>query len=373
MAADQEKISLLALHFTPGIGNYLLRQLIAYCGSPGEVFKQSRSKLLKIPDVGEKTTEALLARRYFDTAEKEIRKAERAGANLITYLEPAYPQRFRDMTDAPAILFVSGTTNLNAQKIVAIVGTRQATPYGKQVTEKLVADLVPHQPVILSGLAYGIDIAAHKEALKNQLPTVAVLGSGLDVIYPAAHRDTARRIVAEGGALISENSFGTQPDAHHFPARNRIIAGLCDALIVVEAATKGGALITATIANSYQKDVFAVPGAVDATHSEGCNWLIKTNQAHLLQSAKDVAYILNWNATAPGPPPSEQLSLGLSDPAEATIMQTLRQKESISIDDLAVATQLNPGTLAAALLSLEMQNLITTLPGKRYRLKSRSG
>jgi DNA processing protein len=371
MFADQEKLALLALHLTPGIGDYLLKQLIAYCGSPGEVFKQSKAKLLKIPDVGEKTVEAVRLKQHFSTAEKEIRKAEKENATIVTYLEPAYPQRLRDLNDAPAVLFCKGAVNLNHPKIVAIVGTRQATAYGKEVTEKLVAALAPHQPVILSGLAYGIDIAAHKEALRQRLPTIAVLGSGLDVIYPAAHRDAARKMEAGGGALISENRFGTQPDAHNFPARNRIIAGLCDALIVVEAAAKGGALITANIANSYQKDVFAVPGALGATFSEGCNWLIKTNQAHLLQSAADVEYILNWRVAAVETTPPEQLSLALSDPTEAAVVQALQNKSSVSVDELAAGTGLAPGALATALLSLEMQNKIIPLPGKRFRLKGR--
>lgn len=373
MFPDQEKLSLLALHFTPGVGDYLLKQLIAYCGSPGQVFKQPRAKLLKIPNIGEKTAEAVLAKQYFDTAEKEIRKAEKEEAAIVTYLEPAYPQRLRDLNDAPAVLFSKGSVNFNHPKIVAIVGTRQATQYGKEITGKLVAALASHQPLVLSGLAYGIDIAAHKEALKNQLPTIGVLGSGLDVIYPAAHRDTARKMVAGGGGLISENRFGTQPDAHNFPARNRIIAGLCDALIVVEAAARGGALITASIANSYQKDVFAVPGALGAACSEGCNWLIKTNQAHLLQSAEDVEYILNWRPPGGERPNSEQLALPLSDPTELAVVQALLDKTSVSIDELAAGTGLAPGTLATALLSLEMQQKIVPLPGKRFRLRGRAG
>jgi DNA processing protein len=370
---DQEKLAFVALHATPGIGDYLLKQLIAYCGSADQVFKQSRTRLLKIPNVGEKTVEAILAKQYFHQAERELKKAEKETVTLLTFTDAAYPQRLKEINDAPALLYVKGTTNLNHAKVVAIVGTRQATDYGKAQVEQLLIGLKPYQPIILSGLAYGIDIAAHKQALKQGLPTVAVLGSGLDVIYPAAHKETARKLVAEGGALVSENPFGTQPDAHNFPARNRIIAGLCDALIVVEAALKGGALITADIANSYQKDVFAVPGNVDATFSEGCNHLIKTNKAHLLQSVKDVEYIMNWSTSSPASPKTEpeQLSLSLSDPTEIAIVDALRGRDTISIDDLTQKTGLAPGTLAAGLLSLEMQNKLVTLPGKHYRLKSR--
>lgn len=366
---DQEKISFIALHFTPGIGDYLLKQLIAYCGSAEQVFKQPKSRLLKIPDVGAKTVEAIVARQYFQAAEREIRRAEKEDISLVAFTDPLYPQRLKELNDAPALLYVKGTINLNHHKIVAIVGTRQSTEYGKSVVERLVADLLPHQPIILSGLAYGIDITAHKQALKNKLITVGVLGSGLDVIYPSAHKETAKKMIAEGGALVSENAFGTQPDAHNFPARNRIIAGLCDALIVVEAAAKGGALITAEIANSYQKDVFAVPGSIDAPFSEGCNLLIKTNKAHLLQSVRDLEYIMNW---LPGSATStkkvaEQLSLALTDPTEIAVMEIIQSRDTISIDDLAAQTGFPPGTLAAALLSLEMQNKLVQLPGKRYR------
>ncbi len=370
---DQEKLSFLALHATPGIGDYLLKQLIAYCGSAEQVFKQSKSRLLKIPNVGEKTVDAILARQYFHAAERELRKAEKENVLLLTFADSLYPSRLKAIDDAPALLYVRGTANFNHQKIVAIVGTRQATDYGKAVVEQLLAEVTRHQPIILSGLAYGIDIAAHKQALKHNLITVGVLGSGVDVVYPGAHKETAKKMLAEGGALISENPFGTQPDAHNFPARNRIIAGLCDALIVVEAAMKGGALITADIANSYQKDVFAVPGSIDAPFSAGCNFLIKTNKAHLLQSVKDLEYIMNWSADdqQEKKKPTEQLSLSLSDPTEQAIVEVLRGRDTISIDDLSVHTGFAPGTLATALLSLEMQNKLVTLPGKHYRLKTR--
>lgn len=370
---DQEKLSLVALHATPGIGDYLLKQLIAYCGSAEQVFKHAKSRLLKIPNVGEKTVDAILSRQYFHLAERELRQAEKENVSLVAFMEPTYPHRLREIEDAPALLYIKGTTNFNHQKIIGIVGTRQATDYGKSVVERLLAEVTSHQPIILSGLAYGIDIAAHKHALKNNLITVGVLGSGLDVIYPSAHKETVKKMLAEGGALVSENPFGTQPDAHNFPARNRIIAGLCDALIVVEAALKGGALITADIANSYQKDVFAVPGSIDAPFSEGCNFLIKTNKAHLLQSVKDLEYIMNWSADEPiqkiATP--EQLSLSLSDPAEIAIVEAFRGRDTISIDELRMQTGFTPGTLATALLSLEMQNKLIPLPGKHYRLKTK--
>lgn len=290
---DAERISFLALHLVPGVGDFLIKQLVSYCGSAEEVFKQSKGKLLKIPGIGDITADAIHQGKLRHKAEREFEKAARENTEILFFTDKAFPVRLRNIDDAPSMLYVKGNINLNQQKTVAIVGTRQATAYGKDQVERLVESLVPHQVLIVSGLAYGIDIHAHKLALQHGLQTVGVLGSGLDVIYPAAHLETARKMVNQGG-LITENPFGTQPDAHNFPARNRIIAGLCDALIVVEAAQKGGALITAEIANSYNKDVFAVPGNLGHTFSEGCNKLIKIHKANLFTSVKDLEYIMNW-------------------------------------------------------------------------------
>ncbi|HRG11398.1 MAG TPA: DNA-processing protein DprA, partial [Cyclobacteriaceae bacterium] len=239
---------------TPGIGDFLLKQVVSYCGSAEQVFKTPKGKLLKIPGVGEVSAEAIKHGDTFKEAERELKKAEREEVEIILYTDKKYPLRLKSIEDAPALLYYKGNQNLNVPKTVGIVGTRQATEYGKEMVERICQELAPHNPLIISGLAYGIDIAAHKAALKNNLPTIGVMGSGMDVIYPAAHKETAKKM-QNLGALITENRFGTKPDAHNFPARNRIIAGMCDALIVVEAAEKGGALITADIANSYNKDV----------------------------------------------------------------------------------------------------------------------
>ncbi|MBL7851069.1 MAG: DNA-protecting protein DprA, partial [Cyclobacteriaceae bacterium] len=282
---DPERLSFLALYFIPGIGPVLLRQLIAYCGSAQDVFRQPRQDLLRIPGIGDATADAIRTGRSMRLAEQEAARAERNDVHILLFTDAAYPARLKAVEDAPALLYVKGNTNFNHPRTVGIVGTRKATDYGKGCVEDLVKSLVLHQPQIISGLAYGIDIHAHKEALKNDLATIAVLGSGLDVIYPGAHKDTAHRMVNQG-ALISENPLGTSPDAHNFPQRNRIIAGMCDALIVVEAGDRGGALITADIANSYNRDVFAIPGNLHQPWSVGCNQLIKTNKANLLTSVK---------------------------------------------------------------------------------------
>lgn len=367
---DQERLSFLALYFTPGIGPVLLKQLISYCGSAEEVLRQAKHKLVKIPGVGETTADAIRSGVSLRQAEQEAAKAERNDAHILLYTDAAYPSRLKSIEDAPALLFVHGNINFNHPRSIGIVGTRKATSYGKACVEELVKELVTHQPHIISGLAYGIDIHAHKEALKHGLATVAVLGSGLDIIYPAAHLDTARRMINQG-ALITENPFGTSPDAHNFPQRNRIIAGMCDALIVVEAGDRGGALITAEIANSYNRDVFAVPGNLHQPWSVGCNQLIKTNKANLLTSVRDLEYIMNW--TKDQLDKAAQLSLELEDldEEERQILGLMREKKrTLSIDELSFISQQPQGKLASLLLSLEFKNRVLSLPGKRYSLKT---
>ncbi len=365
---DQERLSFLALHFTPGIGDFLLKQVVSYCGSAEQVFKTPKGKLLKIPGVGEVSAEAIKHGDTFKEAERELKKAEREEVEIILYTDKKYPLRLKSIEDAPALLYYKGNQNLNVPKTVGIVGTRQATEYGKEMVERICQELAPHNPLIISGLAYGIDIAAHKAALKNNLPTIGVMGSGMDVIYPAAHKETAKKM-QNLGALITENRFGTKPDAHNFPARNRIIAGMCDALIVVEAAEKGGALITADIANSYNKDVFAVPGNLIQSYSEGCNKLIKTNRANLYSSVKDLEYIMNWSAetTAVAQP---VLDLNAFDADEQKVIYILKERNApVMIDELSFKSSLSPSHLASLLLTLEFKNVVKSLPGKMFALR----
>src|SRR6478736_1044025 len=358
---DQERLALLALHFTPNIGDFLVKQLVSYCGSAEDAFKMPKGKLLKIPGIGDVTAESLKNKNTFKEAEKELRKAEKEDVEILFFTEKKFPTRLKVIDDAPALLYVKGNVNLNAQKTVAIVGTRQATSYGKKQVEKIIQELVPHQALIISGLAYGIDIQTHKQSLKHDLPTVGVMGSGMDIIYPAAHHDTAIKMLDKGG-LITENPFGTKPDAHNFPARNRIIAGMCDALIVVEAALKGGALITADIANTYNKDVFAVPGDVNNTYSEGCNKLIKINKAHLLTSIKDIEYIMNWSADAQAPEQLPETDFRNFEPDELKILTILKERQApVVIDELSYKIGLSPGILASLLLTLEFKNAVQAL------------
>jgi DNA processing protein len=364
---NQERLSFLSLHFLPGIGDFLVKQLVSYCGSAEQVFKTPKGKLLKIPGVGTVSAEAIKNGNSIHEAERVIKKAEKEETEILFFTDKKYPQRLKSIEDAPSLLYYKGNQSLNPVKSVGIVGTRQATEYGKEMVDKICRDLVPYQPLIVSGLAYGIDIHAHKYALHNGLATIGVMGSGMDVIYPAVHKDTARKMINHGG-LLTENHFGTKPDAHNFPARNRIIAGLCDALIVVEAAEKGGALITADIANSYNKDVFAVPGNIGSQYSEGCNKLIKTNRANLFNSVKDLEYIMNWSSDAPAKSPA--LDLSSFEPDEQTVIHILKAKNgSMMVDELSIRSAMNPSKLASLLLTLEFKNVVKSLPGKMFALK----
>jgi DNA processing protein len=364
---DQNRLALLALHFIPGIGDYLIRQLVSYCGSAEKVFKIPKGKLLKIPGIGLVTAESISQGKPFALAEKEARKAEKEKVALLFFTDKNYPSRLRQVNDAPTMLYAKGNIDLENAKTVAIVGTRQCTAYGKECVENLVHDLVAHQALIVSGLAYGIDIHAHKQAVKHHLPTVGVMGSGMDVIYPSAHREVAAKMMEQGG-LLTEHPFGTQPDAHNFPARNRIVAALSDAIVIVEAAEKGGALITADIGNSYNKDVFAFPGNVKQSHSAGCNNLIKSNRAHLITSIRDLQYIMNWDIGVK-PKKQDEVMLDGFEPDEQIIIKTLLENnKQLMIDEISWKTNLPISRTASLLLSLEFKGLLTSLPGKVYKL-----
>jgi DNA processing protein len=362
------KLYEVALVMLPGIGAVLAKQLVSYCGSAEQVFRTPRGRLLKVPGIGEKIAESLLQpAEALRRAEAELAKAEREGASLRFYTDPDYPTRLREQADAPALLYAQGNADLGAARTLAIVGTRKATEYGRQVTDQVVEGLKKYNPLIVSGLAYGIDICAHRAALKHGLSTVGVLGSGLDVVYPHAHRGTAAQMLAHGG-LLTEYPFGTAPDAPHFPSRNRIIAGLADAVLVVEAAASGGALITAEIADGYHREVFAVPGSLHSPTSEGCHWLIRNHKAHLVTSADDLAYLMQWET---GSAPAKAGKKGAAippdlPPDEAAVLGLLAQQPEMQLDDIGWQSQLGVSRAAVALLSLEFQGLVKSLPGKRF-------
>jgi len=369
MAYD-EKVYQIALHFVPGIGNVVAKTLVSYCSSASKIFNTPPGKLSKIPGIGQLTADKIKNFGNFDKAEQEWHKCTKQGIDILFYSDPKYPKRLKQCADAPILLFYKGQIPFNNEKVLAIVGTRQATSYGRDFLDELFSGLASHQPLLISGLAYGIDIYAHKKALDYNIPTVGVMGSGLDVIYPSAHKKYIKPMLANGG-IVSEHFTGVVPDAHHFPARNRIIAGMADATIVIEAAEKGGALITADIANSYDREVFAVPGNYNAPYSKGCNNLIKKHKANILTSVEDIEYLLNWQpgqpvAKKPGPASVDMKALSVD---ESNIVKTILDcKNDILLDDLSWKTQIPINQIAANLLNLEFKGIVKSLPGKRYKV-----
>ncbi len=365
---DSNKTHHLAISMIPGIGNFLIRQLISYCGSAEAVFKLPKGKLKKIPGIGPAAAEAIHSASLLQKAEEEMKIAEKNGVEILCHTEKAYPHRLKGLHESPAVLFWKGNADLNAHRILAVVGTRQATDYGRAITKNIIKDLVPYQPVIVSGLAYGIDIHAHRAALEYGLPTIAVMASGMDIIYPSLHKKEADKMVGAGG-LITEYRYGTSLDPKRFPSRNRIIAGLSDATLVVEAAERGGALITAEIANSYNRDVFSIPGPVDGEFSRGCNNLIRTNKAHLTTAAKDIAYIMNWDLETDQKAPAKKEPVLDLDVEEKAIFKLLKKNGTAShMDQISWETGIPIGRLASLLLNLEFRGVVESLPGKQYKL-----
>lgn len=351
-----------------GVGDVLAKNLIAYCGSAEEVFKTKKQQLEKIPGIGKHTSELILnSKSALNRAEKEIKFLEEKSIQAIFFTDKEYPQRLRNCHDSPVMLYYKGNANLNSTKIISIVGTRTPSIYGKQITEKLIEGLTESGCLIVSGLAYGIDIAAHKAALNCKLNTIGVLAHGLDRMYPSVHSQYAEKMILQGG-LLTEFLSETNPDKENFPKRNRIVAGMCDALIVVESKRGGGSLITSTIANSYNKDVFAFPGKAGDALSEGCNGLIKSHKANLIESAADLLYIMNWDEKPKSKKTNQMpLLLNLSD-EEQLIINTFQNKNQLHIDEICYLTSFSVSKASSYLLQLEFSNIILSLPGKLYKL-----
>lgn len=359
-------VSQIALDLTPGVGIQGAKQLISYCGSAEAVLKTPKAKLLKIPGVGEKLADCIIQSQYQKEAEQIIKQAQKVGASILHYTHEKYPDRLKHALDAPNLIYTLGEADLSPKRSVAIVGTRKATDYGKKITDQIVEDLRQLEVTVVSGLAYGIDIQAHKACLEHKMPNFAVLAGGIDRIYPSAHKKYASQII-ENGALITESIPGVKPDRHLFPARNRIIAGMTDATIVVEAAEKGGALITAQIADSYNKAVFAVPGNVGNPYSEGTNKLIGSQKALIYNGPENLMYNLGWDIPSGDKTPPATPDL----PPEELKVYTLLKDENkpIEIDLISIKTQIPINKVASTLLNLEFQNLVRSLPGKKFGLK----
>jgi DNA processing protein len=355
----------IALSLVPGVGNIAAKKLIAYCNGPEAIFKEKKRALLKIPGVGEKMTQAIQSSLFLRRAEEEIAFMEKKGIRAFYYLEKDYPQRLTHCEDGPIVLFSKGSIDLNPSKLLAFVGTRNATVKGKALCEELIKGLSVHQPVIVSGLAYGIDISAHKAALKYNLSTIAVMACGLDDLYPKTHGKIAGQI-AHSGALISDYLSNTKILPTNFAERNRIIAGLVDAVIVVESSSKGGSLITADLANGYHRDVFAVPGRPDDSQSIGCNQLIKKNKAALIENVQDIEYLLGWEKTSKSSTQQTRLFIEM-EPEEEELMKHLPKDTSISLDELSLLAELPVSQTTTLLLSLEFKGALRSLPGKMYQ------
>ena len=355
----------IAITLIPGIGDISGKKFIAYCGSAEAVFKETKKTLEKINGMREVTVDALCSPKdLLKRAEQEVEFIEKNGIKPLFYLDSDYPRRLLQCDDSPLMLYFKGKTNLNASRVVAIVGTRNITDYGKENCNQLVNDLVDDHVLIVSGLAYGADTVAHRTAVKTGIPTVGVLGNGFQQIYPAANKKLASEMLTNGG-LLTECMSGTLPDRENFPRRNRIIAGMADAVIVVESALKGGSLITADLANSYNRDVFAFPGRIKDIYSQGCNYLIRTNRAHLMESVANLRYVMRWE---PRQADEHQTTLfrELTD-EEKLIMDCFIGKSVVNLDDLIVNTGLPTTKLASLLLNLEFDGIVMALPGKRYQ------
>jgi DNA processing protein len=358
----------IALTFLPGVGDVITKKLLSVCGSPEAVFTEKPQVLLKAERVGDQIVNSIVVHRQqaLKRAAEEIEFISRYNIQPLFYTDAAYPSRLRECIDGPALLYYKGSANLNHPHIIAMVGTRRATNYGKEVCQRLIGELKTLDVLVISGLAYGIDTCAHKAALDQGLGTIAVLAHGLDRIYPPMNKPLAQRMLQQGG-LLTDFPVRTNPDRENFPSRNRIIAGLADAVVVVEAGKKGGALITADIANSYNRDVFSVPGNLGNTFSEGCNFLIKTNRAVLVESAADIKYIMGWGDPVKPKAVQKKLMIELS-PEEEKIIEIIQENGEASIDRLCNESGTSPALVAKAILSLELEGIVKTLPGKMYKL-----
>ena len=366
---DESLIYKIAIDLIPGIGGVLAKKIIESAGSPKEVFRSSKALLQRIPGIGKTLAENITDPGILAEAEKEIEFISKYKIKALYYLDDDYPERLKECPDSPVVLFIKGNSDLDNPRVVSIVGTRSASGYGLEFCRNLVSGLSArgHNPLIVSGLAYGIDICAHKAALDNGLPTVAVLAHGLSTIYPSAHRNVAEKISGQG-ALVTDFGSKTLPERGNFLKRNRIIAGLADATIVIESSIKGGALITADLANSYNRDVFALPGRVTDKRSQGCNNLIKTNKAALIEKVEDIEYIMDWDP--PEKPAGKKELLLLKDLTndEKRILLLLSGNGEMTADQISDETGLGPGQISCLLLNLEFMGYVASYPGKIYRL-----
>jgi len=356
----------LALSLLDGVGPVLARQLVAYIGDIPGIFKARKKELLAIPGIGEKTVQVIQQHKeVFKRVEQELAFIEKYGVIPLFYTDKGYPFRLKAYEDSPIVLYYKGCADLDHHRIVSVIGTRSPTEAGKLLCEKLIEELCEYQVIVVSGLAYGVDITAHRKCLEMDTPTIGVMGNGLDKLYPAAHLPTSKKMIEKGG-LLTQFTTRTKPDRENFPMRNKVVAGLSDAIVIVESGLEGGSMITAEFGNIYNKDVFALPGRTTDSQSAGCNHLIKTHKAALIENAHDLAQAMNWEKSSTHPIQTS-LFVDLNE-IEQRVVELLKQHEYLSIDRMYQEIKQTPSEIAGLLLELEFKGVIKVLPGKKYML-----
>lgn len=372
MNANQQReiVCLLSLLEVDGVGCILARKIIESLGSAEAAFGSERRLLHTVEGVGQKTAAAIRSFKDFSRMEHMLDRQLKMGAKVYPYNDPEYPARLRQCPDHPLLLFGLGRLPLNAKRVLAVVGTRSATAYGRQITEQLIRELAPLNVVVLSGLAIGIDGQAHEAAVRHRLPTIAVLGHGLGRIYPHQHRHLAERMLEDGG-LLSEFTFNTPPERENFPKRNRIVAGMADAVVVVEAGRDGGALITASLANDYNRDVFAFPGRVGDTFSEGCHELIRSHRAAIMTSTAQLVEAMGWQQALTDAGGIQAQLFPELDVDELKVIELMRKDGVASLDTLIVQCRIPLSRLYQATVGLEIKGLVRRMPGRKLELIER--
>jgi len=356
----------ISLTLVNNIGSVQARLLLEHFKTAEAIFKAKKKDLSLIEGIGEIRASQIKAFDNFSEAEDEIKFVEKHHIQPLFITEDNYPKKLLHCYDAPTMLYYRGTADLNNKKTVSIIGTRTNTDYGKQVTEQLIENLKEQNVTIVSGLAFGIDAIAHKAAVKNCLPTIGVLAHGLDSIYPAQHKSLAKEMLLNGG-LLTEFKKNTKADKHNFPRRNRIVAGISDATIVIETAASGGSMITAELAYNYNRDLFAVPGKVNDIKSFGCLKLIQQNKATLFTNVEQMLEELGWEEKTKTIKKQRELFIELTAD-EKIIVDIIKEKDGVSIDEIFLKSDLSSSSVAAAILNLELQNALISLPGKMYKI-----
>lgn len=364
---DTELLHLLALLKVEGVGDIVAKKLLYNCGTAENIFKAKASILSTIDGIGEVLIKNLKNKSVFQLAESELKFIHDNAVQLLHYQDEHYPNRLKQCIDAPVLLFASGSMNVNHHKIISIVGTREITSHGAEFCRKLIEDLAPLNPIIVSGFAYGVDITAHKAAMDNNLQTIGVIAHGLNQVYPKVHKKYVAKM-EENGGFLTEFWSTSNPEKENFVKRNRIVAGMSEATIVIESAEKGGSLITANLANDYNRDVFAVPGRISDKFSQGCNNLIKTQRANLLTSAADLIYILNWELHQKEEKVIQKKLFISLDDDEQKIYDYLQPKGKEELDTIALECGFPVFKISSILMNMELKGIIRPLPGKKFEV-----